>query len=257
MTIGFGGSGRYPNTMVSVRVHSWLTAPWRSASQLQLLLPLLTIPLLLLCSCSCRRGSEVTAVAAAVSQDAAPTVSTGEGKGNEDLGIVSAESPDKVFFATAREIPNANYLHRRDLDGLAVEVLRWKDGGWWEIYARHDFRRIGIADPDHRAAHFQWSPDSQYLVFTTSSFGGHSPWHFPAYVFCVGDKSFRYLDRAFRDVSGDAVTSPDFHFEAPDTLVMSSVRLVGGDKIVNRQLRANISELAAKAEIIEPVEPAE
>jgi dipeptidyl aminopeptidase/acylaminoacyl peptidase len=53
----------------------------------------------------------------------------------------------------------------------------------------------------------QWSPKGKYLVFTTSSSGGHSPWHFKTYIFSTERWEFLGLDDAVA-----AVTSPDFSF---------------------------------------------
>ena len=53
----------------------------------------------------------------------------------------------------------------------------------------------------------QWSDDSKYLVFTTSSSGGHSPWHFPTYAFSTERWAFVLIDDTF-----PAVTDKTFSF---------------------------------------------
>jgi hypothetical protein len=62
----------------------------------------------------------------------------------------------------------------------------------------------------------QWSPDSQYCVFTTANAQGHSPWHQHSYVFCRSDRTFRYMD----EVVG-SVIEHDFTFESPASAVMT------------------------------------
>src|SRR5205807_7919474 len=58
-----------------------------------------------------------------------------------------------------------------------------------------------------------WSPDSQFLLFTTSlARGAHGGWHYATFVYCAGDHSFR---DDLEDVFGN-VLAPDFHFESPD-----------------------------------------
>lgn len=126
-----------------------------------------------------------------------------------DREVVTATSPSKAFVARVREVPDEAFAQRRDLDGVRVIILRQGGDGRGGEYARHEI-------PRRLVSHMAWSPDSRFLVITTTSSGGHSAWHFPAYVFCVADKSLRPLD----DVIGN-VTSPEFHFEPPNVLVAS------------------------------------
>ena len=148
---------------------------------------------------------------------------------------MTATSLDKAFFACAREVPDESLLQRRDLDGVRVVIIRQEQvvGGntyLGDTYARHEFS-------GRLVCRFEWSPDSKFLVFTTSSSGGHSPWHFKTYVFSVADKTFRNLDDAI-----GSVTSPEFRFEAPDVLVVT----VGNDeqkKQVRVSLPKGISEI--------------
>ena len=43
-----------------------------------------------------------------------------------------------------------------------------------------------------------WTPDSRFFVYSVSSSGGHSAWHFPAYVFVRDRGAFFYLDELAR-----------------------------------------------------------
>jgi len=127
---------------------------------------------------------------------------------DEERQLWTAASPDKKFFAAARTIPNQELVYRRDLDGLRLVIYSGTDSPT-KIYASLDF-------PQHSIAHLEWSPDSQFLVFTTDSSGGHSPWHSPGLVFSVTDKSFRRMDEAI----GSVLSPGKFHFEPPDIAVM-------------------------------------
>jgi hypothetical protein len=67
--------------------------------------------------------------------------------------------------------------------------------------------------------HGQWSPDSQYFVFSMSSSGGHSPWSFPTKVYAVKKK----LVANFSDmIGGNPTVSGQFQFSGPHTLVAST-----------------------------------
>jgi hypothetical protein len=128
----------------------------------------------------------------------------------ESQDSTTATSPDKKHFAATRRTPDDEYIWKPDLDYTRLVIFTLKRGDELErIYAR---REIG----GRLVAQLRWSPDSKYLVITTTSSGGHSPYHFKAYVFCVADRSLRYMD----DVT-DTVLAPDFSFEPPDIAVMT------------------------------------
>jgi hypothetical protein len=125
----------------------------------------------------------------------------------EELNDWHDFSPNHVLFAVTRLIPDQVYIQRHDLDGVAVGVFR----GEFQtatVVARHDFRGRVIS-------HIEWSPDSKFLLFTTASSAGHSPWHAAAFLFCMADNSFRDVDAAI-----GSVVSPKFRFEPPDIAIM-------------------------------------
>jgi hypothetical protein len=125
----------------------------------------------------------------------------------EEMNDWRAPSPDDTLFAVTRVIPDPVYIQRHDLDGVVVAILRYGDEGQ-SVVARHDF--------GHRLiAHIEWSPDAKFLLFTTVSSGGHSPWHSAAFLFCTADNSFRDVDAAI-----GSVVSPKFRFEPPDIAIM-------------------------------------
>ena len=70
----------------------------------------------------------------------------------------------------------------------------------------------------------QWSPDSQFLVFSLVSSGGHSPWSFPMWVY--GRKQNRFAK--FSDMIGGKPTlSGDFDFSGPHTVIATTWKKEG------------------------------
>jgi dipeptidyl aminopeptidase/acylaminoacyl peptidase len=120
-----------------------------------------------------------------------------------------AASPDKKFVAVERRIPDSDEPSRLDLDGFTVFICTAEDGIQRSVIAQHTF-------PERLVSQIRWSPDSQFLLFTTASAGGHSPWHFKTYAFYVADKSFRDVESA----AGGSVGAADFRFEPPDIAVL-------------------------------------
>jgi hypothetical protein len=93
--------------------------------------------------------------------------------------------------------------------------------------------------------HGQWSPDSQYFVFSMSSSGGHSPWSFPIKVYSVK----KNLIANFSDmIGGNPTVSGQFQFSGPHTLVASTWKKPGAtdDAVpVSVDLQAAFEKLAA------------
>jgi len=127
-----------------------------------------------------------------------------ESDDDEEASDWFARAPDESLFAIGRIIPDRVLIQRYDLDGVAVAIYSDRES----VIARHDF-------PGRRIAHMEWSPDSKFLLFTTTSSGGHSPWHSAAFLYCVGDKNFHDLDTAI-----GTVMSPKFRFEIPDVAIL-------------------------------------
>jgi hypothetical protein len=75
----------------------------------------------------------------------------------------------------------------------------------------------------------EWSPDSQFFVYSLVSSGGHSPWSFPIMVF--ERKSSRIV--SFSDmIDGKPTLSGEFSFSAPHSLRATTWKRPGsaGDK---------------------------
>jgi hypothetical protein len=64
-------------------------------------------------------------------------------------------------------------------------------------------------------AQIQWSPDSRFLVLTTTSSGGHSPWHYTTYVLSIARRQIVSPDEKI-----GPIVSPEFAFKSPDTVVL-------------------------------------
>lgn len=133
---------------------------------------------------------------------------------SDDLDTWSEASPNKTLFAIERRIPDPSEPSRLDLDGFAVFLCSTRPGPGSvvtpsSVIAQHNF-------PGRLVSQIRWSPDSQFLLFSTASSGGHSPWHFKTFVFCAADKSFRDVESA----AGGSVGAPEFRFERPDVAVL-------------------------------------
>jgi hypothetical protein len=57
-------------------------------------------------------------------------------------------------------------------------------------------RKFASSDHNHGecVAHAQWTSDGRFFVFTTSTSGGHQPWHVATYFYSVGRNRFYSLD---------------------------------------------------------------
>jgi len=76
----------------------------------------------------------------------------------------------------------------------------------------------------------QWSPDSEFFVFSMVSSGGHSPWSFPIMIY--GRKGSRIV--SFSDmIDGRPTVSGDFSFSGAHTLTASTWKEEGAleDKV--------------------------
>jgi hypothetical protein len=114
----------------------------------------------------------------------------------------SGKSPDGRYVAATREIPYSVLPERRDLDTEIVSIARLREGALRPWLHFQVFRLNAYAS---------WSPDSRFLVMTTDSAGGHSPWHFETFVFSVSDGTLRQVDPITRPV-----VRPDFTFVGSD-----------------------------------------
>jgi dipeptidyl aminopeptidase/acylaminoacyl peptidase len=137
----------------------------------------------------------------------------------DDFDTWFGASPDNKLFAVERRIPSSDIPSRLDLDSCTVFISSAAGGDQRSVIAQHTF-------PGRIISQVRWSPDSQFLLFTTASSGGHSPWHFKTYVFCVADRSFRDVQGATHATIGAA----EFSFEYPDVVVLT-VNVVPAERV--------------------------
>jgi hypothetical protein len=142
----------------------------------------------------------------------------------DDFDTWFGASPNNKFFAVERRIPSPDDPSRLDLDSCTVFIFTVEGGVRRSVIAQHTF-------PGRVVSQIRWSPDSQFLLFTTASSGGHSPWHFNTFVFCAADKSFRDVQTALHTTVGAA----EFHFEPPDIAVLT-VNVVPAETVKETKL---------------------
>jgi hypothetical protein len=134
----------------------------------------------------------------------------------ENFDTWRAASPDNKFFAVERRVPNPSEPSRLDVNSFVVLIYTGLAhsssglAGQGPVIARHTFG-------DRIVSQIGWSPDSKFLLFTTTSSGDHSLRHFRTFAFSVADKSFRDVETAI----GAPVAAGKFRFEYPDVAVLS------------------------------------
>lgn len=80
-------------------------------------------------------------------------------------------------------------------------------------FGPRDLAELSLLSQDgQQGAHVEsiaWSPDRKFLVFSTSSSGGHSPWNHRTYVFSTERWAFQCLDEAVAPVTSTEFSFPD------------------------------------------------
>ncbi len=120
-------------------------------------------------------------------------------------GRVIHISPDEKLEA----VVTPTYIHERGFNEHRVEI-RTLHG-----------KRLALTDhssADHEHGQgvifASWTPDSRFFVYSVSSSGGHSAWHFPTYVFVRERAAFFYLDELARPF-----VTPQFQLYPPNRFV--------------------------------------
>jgi Tol biopolymer transport system component len=135
-----------------------------------------------------------------------------------DSGDWHGISPDGKHLAALGEQPDDQMIWRKDIDTGLLEIV---DASSITRRINSDFdtaqygKYVCFNFGDRSGWFVQWSPDSRYLVMTTASNGGHSPWHADSFVYSVQDRTLRAMD----DVIG-LVVSRAFEFIGPHTVRM-------------------------------------
>jgi hypothetical protein len=97
-------------------------------------------------------------------------------------------------------------------------------------------------------ANAQWSPDSQYFVFSLISSGGHSPWSYPMKVYSVKKNQVANFSNM---INGNPTVSGQFQFSGPHTVVASTWKQTGDlndSVLVTVDLDAAFAKLPAPAQ---------
>ena len=159
---------------------------------------------------------------------------------SDPKSVWSQASPDQKLLATIRFVQNPDQ-NCRACDELKITVFRpRRDGKPGQILAS-----TALLGRFLQCAH--WSPDSQFLLFTTSpSRGAHGGWHFATFVYCAGDHSFR---GDLEDVLGN-VLAPDFRFDSPDIAVLTvsddQAPSTPGEEPPTKQVRVSLGKVVDK-----------
>ena len=140
----------------------------------------------------------------------------------DDSSVVSqngdwqADSPDQKLFAALAVEPWEQMIWRKDYGTGLLEVVNITPaGGGYSAglpvpgYGQYKCFKL----PARTGLKAQWSPDSRYLVVTTASLDGHSPWQIETLVYCADDKTLRLANKVV-----GLVISPDFKFIGPHTV---------------------------------------
>jgi hypothetical protein len=102
-------------------------------------------------------------------------------------------------------------------------------------------RRADYDSPDHEHGrdimHAAWSPDSQFFVFSTTSSGGHSAWHFSTYVYVRSRNAVFYLD----DLVGGPLVEPYFSFTSPAKFFSKRLNYRDGEKIAEQPIPVQVN----------------
>ena len=107
------------------------------------------------------------------------------------------------------------------------------------VLAKMDFR-----SPDKEHGYvidkIQWTADSNFLVFSTYSSGGHQSWHAPTFFFARSDNKIRSID----DLLGPVL---DSNFEISSTNILK-VLVQDKDSHKERAVSVNLSEMINRRE---------
>jgi hypothetical protein len=86
----------------------------------------------------------------------------------------------------------------------------------------------------------EWTPDSQFYVFSTASSGGHSPWHWQTYFYDRRTNTFKEVD----DFTGPIIKR-DFVLSAPDWIevIVQGTKSDPTDIVTGHEVKRQLSAL--------------
>lgn len=144
-------------------------------------------------------------------------------------------SPDKSLVAIIEPFQKTKAKTAENI----ISIVK-SDG---TLLAKMDFR-----SPDKEHGYvidkIQWTADSQFLVFSTYSSGGHQPWNAPTFFFARSDNKIRSID----DLVGPVL---DSNFEISSTNIL---KVLVQDKASHKEraVSVNLLELINKGMRIGP-----
>ena len=115
-------------------------------------------------------------------------------------GVTSPDQQLRACILSVGKHPNPPFNESRiEIRSMAGSVVATKD--------------FKSPDGEHGRSvqKSEWSPDSQFFVFSTASSGGHSPWHWQTYFYDRGRRTFKEVD----DYTGPVIKR-NFRLSAPD-----------------------------------------
>jgi hypothetical protein len=126
-------------------------------------------------------------------------------------------SPNKKLHATVLPV-DVNLNTTPDMESRVV--IRSVDGD--------TLNSINHASPRGMNGYYvdiaQWSPDSQFFVYSMVSSGGHSPWSHPTVVYSVERNRFAHLSEM---IDGRPLLSEKFQFAGPHELTATTWKREG------------------------------
>ena len=119
-------------------------------------------------------------------------------------GVTSPDQQLRACVLSVGKHPSPPFNESR------VEIHNMKGA----VLATKDFKS---PDGEHgrNVQKMEWSPDSQFFVFSTASSGGHSPWHWQTYFYDRKRNVFKEVD----DFTGPIIKR-NFKLTAPDWIAV-------------------------------------
>ena len=155
----------------------------------------------------------------------------------EDIGNLNLLSPNKTLRLVHRVIQGKSdrkYDHESRVENL--------DGKGNTLGA------LDLTSPDNENGYVVervgWSPDSKFVVFSTYSSGGHSPWNSKTFFYSSDLNCFGFLDSYLNH----PVVDPNFRIVAPATIHLKVMGKDSDDHVSKRFELGNIVTGAAKIE---------
>jgi hypothetical protein len=147
--------------------------------------------------------------------------------------IWKTNSPSGTFFAAVRRIPDKDFIWKEEVDGFRLVIFRVIP----DTFLHLGEKLFAYEGEGRIPAQIKWSKDSNYLIFTTTSTGGHSPWHFSTYAVDMNQKKLVSVDEKI-----GSVVSADFKLTGAHSAVFQ-IAPEGGDFEHPKECEVDLSKL--------------